>query len=211
MSLKGKALINTIHNTWVITSHASSQRFGMLMLMHEMTSTPLSENIPPLPCLLLHMNWLPHSLLIISASDHAYAYYNIAFCIYSTYHPYASTPQPHHLCSLPCLGSCKALSCSQFTILILMNQFLLISPIYHLSAHTHIGFCFTASTSLPYNMLTLSHSCLIILKTYHDWDPALPYHVLNLTYLCSGNPRRCLASAPMPVHFSNLLFFHSTA
>ncbi|MBW0537320.1 hypothetical protein O181_077035 [Austropuccinia psidii MF-1] len=68
MSLKAKTHINAICEVWVITPHGARQQFGMLIFVHEMTSTPPPEHLTPLPCLLLGINWLPHHPLIISAS-----------------------------------------------------------------------------------------------------------------------------------------------
>ncbi|MBW0463639.1 hypothetical protein O181_003354 [Austropuccinia psidii MF-1] len=66
MSLEAKTHINTICNIWGLTPHGSRKQFAMLILMHEMTSALLADNLPPLPYVLSPMNWLPHHLPIIS-------------------------------------------------------------------------------------------------------------------------------------------------
>ncbi|MBW0519093.1 hypothetical protein O181_058808 [Austropuccinia psidii MF-1] len=73
MSLKAQTRINTICKAWIITPHGGNQKFGILLFVHEMTSTPPPENLTPLPCLLSHMNWLLNPFLIISNPQHAYA------------------------------------------------------------------------------------------------------------------------------------------
>ncbi|MBW0486442.1 hypothetical protein O181_026157 [Austropuccinia psidii MF-1] len=103
MSLKEKTHINTIFNIWVITPHGASQKFGILMLIHEMTSAPLADCLPlyhaysnagtglrttALVSLLSPILTSPHPCLIISATYHAYA-----------------PPLPSHALNLPYLHS----------------------------------------------------------------------------------------------------------
>ncbi|MBW0475364.1 hypothetical protein O181_015079 [Austropuccinia psidii MF-1] len=132
ISLKAKTHINTIHNVWVITPHGARQQFDMLIFMHGMTSSLTPDNLTPFPCLLPCMNWLPHHLLIISASGqemlqhlapHLCNHPSLHFCTpYHAYtpavpHRYVSDPAPQFppspahnpLCPLPCLCSRSAL------------------------------------------------------------------------------------------------------
>ncbi|MBW0502428.1 hypothetical protein O181_042143 [Austropuccinia psidii MF-1] len=96
MSLKAETHNEMICEIQVVTPHGARQKFGMLIFLHEMTSSPLPIHLTPLPCLLSHMNWLPHQppkyastpttapqqspilmlwhpYLILSATYHAYA------------------------------------------------------------------------------------------------------------------------------------------
>ncbi|MBW0484210.1 hypothetical protein O181_023925 [Austropuccinia psidii MF-1] len=72
MSLKAKTHINTIWKVWVIKPNGASQQFGMLIFVHEMTSSPPPDHLTPLPCLLSRMNWLLHPRLIFADPQHAY-------------------------------------------------------------------------------------------------------------------------------------------
>ncbi|MBW0495324.1 hypothetical protein O181_035039 [Austropuccinia psidii MF-1] len=54
---------------WVITYRGARQQFGILIFVLWMTPSPLPDHLTPLPCLLSHMNWLLHHLLIISSSS----------------------------------------------------------------------------------------------------------------------------------------------
>ncbi|MBW0539377.1 hypothetical protein O181_079092 [Austropuccinia psidii MF-1] len=72
MSLKAQTHFNTIHNVCVITPHGATQQFGMLIFVHEKTSASLPGHLTCLPCLLSHLNWLPHPHLILSNAWHAY-------------------------------------------------------------------------------------------------------------------------------------------
>ncbi|MBW0550094.1 hypothetical protein O181_089809 [Austropuccinia psidii MF-1] len=85
MSLKEETHINTIHDLWVITPHGAIQHLGMLILMHEMTSTLLSDHLPPLPCILWHINCLLHLTMLTLTQS------------------LASAPMPQHLCHKPSL------------------------------------------------------------------------------------------------------------
>ncbi|MBW0471926.1 hypothetical protein O181_011641 [Austropuccinia psidii MF-1] len=88
----------------------------MLIFVHGMTSTPPSDHLTPLPCLLSHMNCLPHPRRLPCL------HFLRALNIYLQFHPHpplcfctptvpsrnasdTSTP-PHLLCSLSCLWSC---------------------------------------------------------------------------------------------------------
>ncbi|MBW0469577.1 hypothetical protein O181_009292 [Austropuccinia psidii MF-1] len=68
ISLEAKTHINTILNAWVITPYGARQQFGMLIFMHEMTSSLPPDHLNSFACILSWMNWLPHHLLIISSS-----------------------------------------------------------------------------------------------------------------------------------------------
>ncbi|MBW0475407.1 hypothetical protein O181_015122 [Austropuccinia psidii MF-1] len=114
MSLKAKAHINTTCKMWVITPHGGSQEFGILMLIYEMNSPPQADHLPPLPCLLSHINWLLHltiltltqSLALPPLPDHVFHIPSLPF----------HTP-PHDLHDLPFLHFHTDLAWSQFTIL----------------------------------------------------------------------------------------------
>ncbi|MBW0473801.1 hypothetical protein O181_013516 [Austropuccinia psidii MF-1] len=73
MLLKAKTHINTIGKVWVITPHGARQQFGILIFVHEITSAAPPDHLNPLLCLLSHMIWLRHPLLMLSAPYHAYA------------------------------------------------------------------------------------------------------------------------------------------
>ncbi|MBW0480679.1 hypothetical protein O181_020394 [Austropuccinia psidii MF-1] len=118
MSLKAKDHINTIPNLWLIEPHGAIQQFGMLMLLHEMTSTPSADHLP------FTMPTITHSLASAPPSNHLcqlpmLTLMHHCLCISAVAHPYISTPPPHHLCNVPFLGSCTTLSCSQFITLML--------------------------------------------------------------------------------------------
>ncbi|MBW0494618.1 hypothetical protein O181_034333 [Austropuccinia psidii MF-1] len=66
ISLKTQTPFNTIRNVRVITPHGATQKFGMLIFVHENTSGPPPGHLTPLPCLLPRFYWLPHPCLIIS-------------------------------------------------------------------------------------------------------------------------------------------------
>ncbi|MBW0475551.1 hypothetical protein O181_015266 [Austropuccinia psidii MF-1] len=108
MSLKAQTHINTICKVQVITPHGASQQFCLLIFVHEMTSSLPPDYLTPLPCLLSHINWLPHPLLIPSSPQHAYTpsppsrYASVAA---PPYPPHTSTPLPHPQPSLQHLTS----------------------------------------------------------------------------------------------------------
>ncbi|MBW0558182.1 hypothetical protein O181_097897 [Austropuccinia psidii MF-1] len=100
----------------------------MVRFVHEMTSAPLPDHLTPLPCLILHMNWVLHHPRIISSSSQDILpllpphLHNHPHLILSTsYHDYSSaapsrydsdgttpspaSPLPHLLCTLPCSRS----------------------------------------------------------------------------------------------------------
>ncbi|MBW0517808.1 hypothetical protein O181_057523 [Austropuccinia psidii MF-1] len=122
MSLKAKNHIKTIGKLLIITPNGARQLFGMLIFVHEMTYTLLPDHLTPLPCLLSHMNWLPHPCLILYNPYHAYAPappWPLSPTL-TTYHAntptapsrYASdaTLTPFYASShLPSLHSCRAL------------------------------------------------------------------------------------------------------
>ncbi|MBW0544245.1 hypothetical protein O181_083960 [Austropuccinia psidii MF-1] len=56
LSLKAQTHFHTIRNVWVITPHDATQRFGMLILVHEKTSAPPPVHLTPLPCLLSRLS-----------------------------------------------------------------------------------------------------------------------------------------------------------
>ncbi|MBW0473953.1 hypothetical protein O181_013668 [Austropuccinia psidii MF-1] len=97
MSLKNKTHIKTSGKFWVITLHGARKQFGMLIFVHEMTSSPPPNDLTPLPCLVSCMNWLLHHCLILSNPQNAYspaAALNIWVCATPTY-PHASSPLLH--------------------------------------------------------------------------------------------------------------------
>ncbi|MBW0590008.1 hypothetical protein O181_129723 [Austropuccinia psidii MF-1] len=111
MLLKAKTHINTIGKIWVITPHGARQKFGMLMFMHEMTSSLLPDHLTPLPCLISRMNLLGHPFPILSSPFHSYA--PTAPSRYASDTSTQSFPSPlltplHH-CHLPSLLSCRTL------------------------------------------------------------------------------------------------------
>ncbi|MBW0494441.1 hypothetical protein O181_034156 [Austropuccinia psidii MF-1] len=85
MSLKAQTHFNTICKVWVITPHGERKQFGMLIFVHEKTSSPPPDHLTPLPCLLSCMNWLPHHHLIHS---------DPLECLSALTPPYASSDPP---------------------------------------------------------------------------------------------------------------------
>ncbi|MBW0527584.1 hypothetical protein O181_067299 [Austropuccinia psidii MF-1] len=56
ISVKAQTHFHTICNVWVITPHGATQKFGMLILVHEKTSAPPPGHLTPLPCLLSRLS-----------------------------------------------------------------------------------------------------------------------------------------------------------
>ncbi|MBW0593951.1 hypothetical protein O181_133666 [Austropuccinia psidii MF-1] len=111
MLLKAKNHINSIGKVGVTTPHGARQQPGMLMFMHEMTSSLLPDHLTPLPCLLSHMNWLAYPLPILTSPCHSYA--PAAPSRYASNTSTQFLPSPlltrlHH-CHLPSLPSCSTL------------------------------------------------------------------------------------------------------
>ncbi|MBW0482445.1 hypothetical protein O181_022160 [Austropuccinia psidii MF-1] len=125
-----------------------------------MASALLPKHLTPLPCLLSHINWLPHHPLIISTSrqnmlpllpphlcDHP------SLCFHTPTPPYASASPPHPFHSLPCSRSPHAfMICLQFC--------------HPMSALTH-----------PYTFQPPLLTILMLPQHHQDMSPTLPTHV----------------------------------
>ncbi|MBW0483690.1 hypothetical protein O181_023405 [Austropuccinia psidii MF-1] len=96
MSLKAQTNFNTIHNVWVITPHGATQKFGLLIFVHEKTSSPLPGHLIPLPCLLSCLNWLPHLQRLACLCACTPLQMRLRHCppISALTTPYASIPLP---------------------------------------------------------------------------------------------------------------------
>ncbi|MBW0462276.1 hypothetical protein O181_001991 [Austropuccinia psidii MF-1] len=97
MSLKAQTHFNTICKVQVITPHGARQKFGILIFVHEKTSSPPPDHLTPLTCLLSHLNWLPHPSLILPDPQHAYVHSPPSRCDSDT----APSSPPSPLLTLP--------------------------------------------------------------------------------------------------------------
>ncbi|MBW0579820.1 hypothetical protein O181_119535 [Austropuccinia psidii MF-1] len=196
MSLKAKNHINTIHDVWAITHHGIRQWFGMLIFVHEMTSTPQPNHLTSLPLLLPCMNWLWNHRLIISTSRQ-----NMLPLL------------PLHLHDHPSLRFRTPTESSlPLTMLMLLQEPQDMPPTLPPHVHPHPSLCFCTPTAYhpyfpagpsryasdattpcpPSPILMILHPPLTMLmlpQRPQDMPPMLPPHVHphphSLPYLCS--------------------------
>ncbi|MBW0500136.1 hypothetical protein O181_039851 [Austropuccinia psidii MF-1] len=144
MSLKAQTHFNTIRKVWVITPHGARKQFGMLIFVHEKTSTPRPDHLTHLPCLLSCLNWLSHPSLILSDPWQAYVPTLPSRCDSDTAPPHL---HPHHsLCSCSALPKC---------------------PQHHLPS---LLLC----SSLPTCLRHHPHTGVILNAAYDPYAPAAP-------------------------------------
>ncbi|MBW0559862.1 hypothetical protein O181_099577 [Austropuccinia psidii MF-1] len=198
MSLKAKTHISTIHNLWGLTPYGARKQLAMLILMHEMTSSLLADHLPPLPCILSPMNWLPQHLPIIST-----CFQCLHLCKDMLW------PPPPHLCHHPSLHCCTPPSSSlQLSILGLLQCPLMIST-HHPYTNAMIGFHMEDCSLSQFPILTLMQTYASASLLYTNIILLRPHlisctHMLLKHYLCIYTVYSLYAFVPRPDQLCSL-------